>query len=86
MDEQRGIAVHHNGTPQMIVDSEEAPLNTPGEQPMHPAYGFHSFTPLGQEPVKGHRRLYRFKANGKNVVECCTRYLGLLEKLVQTYA
>jgi hypothetical protein len=37
------------------------------------------------QPLQANRRIYRFKANGENVVVCCTRYLGLLEKLVQAF-
>jgi hypothetical protein len=103
MNEQRGLVVHYQGGAEMEVDWVFIPFVELRDQPSHPAFGFHSFTPplrLRAEPKGqmrdrtehiGHgsvgRRTYFFKVddNYESVIECCKRYLTLVEKLAEEF-
>ena len=53
----------------------------------HPAYGLHDFSPPGTEPATLGVSVARFEIEGSpaKVVEACTQYLRLCERLVQSF-
>ena len=84
MNEQRSLVVHDEGGAETEVDWVFVPFVELRDRPSHPAYGFHVFAPPGTDPGGIGRRTYFFKIDGKDesVIECCKRYLTLVETLV----
>ncbi len=86
MNDQRVSAVHRKGA-DVSLDWEYIPMTeVRNNDRSHPAYGFHYFAPPGTPVPKVGRSVYYFELGGQTkAVDTCTRYLALLDDLVNGF-
>jgi hypothetical protein len=84
MNEQRGDEVHRGGSAK-VIETEMVPF---AKAPPDQTRNFYFAGPVGTEPPTFRQPKYLYKVQGGedlSVVDCCKRYLELLEKLVEEF-